>query len=54
MPFIFPDVGLPVWPLPLVAVVSLSGAAAFLALGVRDILRARARKAPEEDRSEVQ
>ena len=49
MPFGSPDPGLPVWPLPLVAAFSLFGAAAAFVLGVRDILRARPRKEPEND-----
>jgi hypothetical protein len=43
--------GVPVWPLPLVAALSLLCAAGCLTLGLRDLIRSLARKPSNEDRS---
>jgi hypothetical protein len=54
MPFVSPvDLGLPVWPLPLVAALSLVAAAGALTLGVRDLLQVYSRKPSEKDRDQT-
>ncbi len=49
MPFGVPvNVDLPIWPLPLVAVVSLFGMCACFVLGIRDLLKSLHKKPADE------
>jgi hypothetical protein len=54
MPFVSPvDLGLPVWPLPWVAALSLVVAALSLTLGLRDLIQAFSRKQSEKDQHQI-
>ncbi len=49
MPFEVPvNLDLPIWPLPLVAAVSLLGMCAFFALAIRDLLKSLHKKPAEK------